>query len=153
MIAPNPDGIRELKKFALRLAFLASGILIVSAILTFIALGTVPAAACLSILLRCLVPLLPILALAYVSGCTPAGSKERLETRLILAAYVVLCLVIVIHAFDMSVLGLASGAGMSVDSMHTRVEFSSISWILMVIPVCSAADAIAEYVESNKETA
>lgn len=151
MIRVQEEGLHEVKLYLLRMAIIFAVAFVSACILTYMALSRIPLIELMSAILKTALPFAPVLAFAYLFGCCRKGTADRLEVRLCLAAYVIFCLMVLVHVIDFNAANLLSeSAGIGIGSLNASFDLTPICMILLVVPLCMIADALAEYVQYRK---
>ena len=151
MKTDHSGGIEAMKICLIRILLLLAAIVILSSVLTKMAIGSIPLKGILTTVAVMVVPFVPTVIFSYLAGCCEAGSVERLEVRLFMAVYIAVCLLFLIHVFGVSFQNLPTdGEGFVTRSLTAEVDITPICWILLILPACTAVDSIAEYRLSTK---
>ncbi len=152
MISANPNGVREAVRSLVRILLLALAVMVAVSALSLYLLKSIPLADCATIAAKIALPFLPVVAFAYLAGCLEPGSMERLEVRLCTAAYLIACLLLVVHNSDLALYGAgASLPGLQISRLDVSVKFTAICYIMLLIPACTLADATIEYIGTRPE--
>lgn len=142
------EGLHEVKLYLIRMAVMFAVAFVSTCILTYLALSRIPLMDLMVSILKTALPFTPVLVFAYLFGCCEKGTIERLEVRLCLAAYVIFCLLFLVHIIDFNSANMLSeSAGIGIRNLTASFDLTSICMILLVVPICMIADTIAEYAQ------
>lgn len=150
-------GYMRLYGFKLLLFFaciiLAASILLIRLCTSLPDQGSASLADLATVAVRYIVPFIPTLALAFIVGTQPEGTRGRLATRIALNIYV--SLIILVYASEVSYsirdAMVSSDPPLSAEYMSMGVRYGPISMLLMCIPICSAIDAALEYIQHRSD--
>ena len=146
MKADHTGGIQAAKIYVIRVLVLLTVIIVLASILAKTTINSIPLIGILRTAAWIVLPFAPTILFAYLAGCCETGSVERLEVRIFMAIYIAICLLFMIHVFGVSFQNLPTdGENFVVRSITADLDITPICWILLILPICTAIDSIAEY--------
>lgn len=157
--------VRYAGLYAVRLAIMAAVILLLCWYLLDTYLATLPsdpasgssglAADVSGLATRVLVyipPLILTIPIAFVAGYFPIGSRNRLAVRMVLNVYLIIMTLFITSdlSFTLEDIQLLESPGIYADTISLSVDARLAGCILLLIPVCSMADAVLEHRYSSE---
>lgn len=151
------SGLAYMRSYGLRLLLFFICIMVAASIL-LMRLGASlpdPGSASISDLaktsVKYLIPFIPTLALAFIVGTQPEGSRRRLLARIFLNVYLSLIILVLAAELEYSIKDtvISTDPPLSAETLSMSVRYDMISLLLMCIPVCSVIDAVLEYMQNH----
>ncbi len=89
--------------------------------------------------------LIPISVLAFFMGCCQPGTRDRLIVRIAMNFLLILFIFLIVHTFDYSPDDSFPAGDLTAQGIDLTIYLDKVYFVLMLLPLISIADAVAEF--------